>query len=107
MVDAKESGYQCVKYPDTRFFLSYEQGKDLKCVSPTDLELGLKACKQHSPLPDYTICELDLVRQMFYCKLDSASAGSFMSPQEVDNFFCLSDQDRRRILERCKYPQSE
>jgi hypothetical protein len=102
VVDSKNSGFQCVKYPKERFFLPFEKGEYLQCVSGTDLELGLKACKEHEPIPPLTLCSLDYVRNKFFCQLQTASAGYYIDVEKADNYFCLSEQDRRRILERCK-----
>lgn len=102
VVDYKNAGFQCVKYPDKRFFLPLEKGEDLGCVSPQDLEIGLKACKLHQPIPAYTLCSLDLTRNKFFCKNTESSTGFYMDIAKADNYFCMNDKDRRRILERCK-----
>jgi hypothetical protein len=104
-VDSPNESYQCVQYPDFRFTLSFaeSEGYGLKCVSPYDLDAGLKACKKGQPIPVYTLCELDFVRHKFFCQRTDMPFGYFVDIKKVDNFFCMNDYDRKRIIERCNF----
>jgi len=78
------------------------EGYGLRCVSPNDLEIVLKACKNHDSIPAYTLCELDLTRFKFFCQRTDLNYGYYLDMRKADNYFCTNDADRRRILERCK-----
>lgn len=105
VVDVKSEGFQCVSYPNTRYFLPLKDGEDLECVSPSDLEDALKACKNHKVLP-VTLCELRFAESKWQCATPSGS--SYLLPLEkADNFFCMSEQDRKRVLQRCETPAHE
>jgi hypothetical protein len=100
VVDAKKEEFACVTYPDVRSVIPFEEGQNLECMSATDLEQALKACKEHR-VKDVTLCSVRLERQDFWCLPPEGNA-FFLDYKQVDNYFCLSPKDRRRVLERCK-----
>lgn len=97
VVDAKNEGFQCAQ-KDKKFFIKFEDGTNLICVSPTDIEQLLKACKQHKIIQT-TECKWTEAR--FLC-VDPDGNHHQEIPDLIDNYFCVSEKDKRRILERCK-----
>jgi hypothetical protein len=80
VTDVKDKGFQCVTYPNTRFFLPFASGSSLKCLSPSDAESALKDCNLKNPM---------------------TLEWAVPSP-DVDNYVCISDNDRSRLMDRCK-----
>jgi hypothetical protein len=75
--------------------------KDLGCTSPKDTEDFLNACKR-GEIINVTACYYDgNETQLFLCT-DVLGRSFFQTIPEIDNFFCLTDQHRDRIKERCK-----
>lgn len=94
-------GFQCATSKEKQF-IQLKDGKDLMCISPDDFEQFLKACKKDHRVLAVTVCkffELDPV--MFTCAPPDGQSFP-MSIDQVDNYFCVSPSDRRRIEERCK-----
>src|SRR5438105_15298556 len=65
VVDVKNQGFQCDKYPDERSFIPFEKFQG-KCLSPQDLENSLKSCYLKR-VPLATWCQFDRVRKAFSC----------------------------------------
>ncbi len=97
VVDAKNEGFQCAT-SKKKFFIPFEKGTQLKCASPADTEALLKACKAHQVM-DVTVCSY--VEPRFLCTETNGNQYQDI-PDHVDNYFCLSDKDRKRLFERCK-----
>jgi hypothetical protein len=78
IVDRSDGGYQCASIDRAPSFVAFKDADDLRCVSPSQLEQFLKACKKKE------VVELN-----------------FCSQECVDNSFCASPNDWKRIGERC------
>lgn len=100
VVDVKNQAFQCVTYPKAKSVVPFSKGLKLECASPGDVEDMLKACKNHEIL-QVTYCTLDSDLKGFTCKPPSGPS-FFLDVNNGDNYFCMSDQDRKRTLERCK-----
>lgn len=102
IVDAKSLGFQCNFNGEKKgYFVPFEQGGDLMCSSPEETEDFLKACKQDHKILDIVMCSW--VSGSFLCMSKVAQAYT-MSPEKVDNYFCLGHQDFKRLGERCLKP---
>lgn len=104
-VDPSNHGFQCSSRKGCSFMsfadsLLVRPEDKLSCVRPDYLELVIKACKQHQILP-VTICELDAGMLSFNCKPVIGDPYT-LAVDLADNYACLSDQDFRRMKERCK-----
>lgn len=100
VVDAAHDGFQCADNKK-KWFISIKEGEDLECISPSDLEDFLKACKEdHRAIP-VTLCRLDLANNDFECS-PPVGVGFIKSIVEVDNYFCVTEQSKKRIIQRCK-----
>ncbi len=97
VVDSASLGFQCAN-SKTKYYITFEQGKDLLCASPSDIEDFLKACKDKKVIL-ITLCRFDT--PLFTC---TKSPGEQFQdvPEHMDNYFCLSQKDRKRVIERCK-----
>lgn len=91
-------GFQCVTEGGPSFFKPLAQGYDLKCASPHDFEDALKACRNHQVLT-ITLCSLEAVGD-FLC-IDPQLNQFHLSLSDADNYFCLSEEDRQRVIQRC------
>ena len=100
-MDVTSQGFECAYKKQSRF-LTYEQGADLICASPQDTELFLKACKKGIYLP-ITVCSVDIVDINFPKGECTEISGKITySPiNDLENWVCLSPQDKERLLERC------
>ena len=102
IVDAAATGFDCVKYPSTQFFVPFALGTELLCEMPQDLEDQLKACKHKEAIPDVPLCSYNLDDSLFHCFKPNSSDFT-LAPDMADNYFCTSPQDRKRLLERCAH----
>jgi hypothetical protein len=99
VVDSEMAGFQCAKYGNEKgYFLSLQDGKSLQCASPAESEEFLKQCKQHNVLP-ISACSYD--GAAFLCMSPGRPAYK-LDLKDADNYVCISEQDRRRISERCR-----
>lgn len=98
-MDSVLEGFDCVK-EHGKLFRSWEEGKDLQCISPMGLEEVLKACKAHRLIP-MTLCMLNEAATQFVC-LTPDHLTFTLALKEADNYACLNELDKRRMLERCK-----
>ena len=98
VVDIQNKGFQCLKYPKTKFFLPFGLGLDLGCSSPQDTEEFLKACERHQII-EIPECHLTALEDHFEC-IDGNEKFS-LELEEADNYFCVNELNRRRIIDRC------
>lgn len=84
------------------FFTPFEKGKDLLCASPSDTEDFLKECKNGRILT-IPLCTYEESTKWFHCD-DPKGIYYKLETSQADNFFCLSQQDRKRLLYRCESP---
>jgi hypothetical protein len=99
VVDSKNHAFQCAESDDKRFTIPFEQGKKLECLSPYDTEDFLKACKKGYVI-EVKLCKF-YVGEEFICK-DVDGSSSSITSEEAENYFCLTAQHRKRVIERCK-----
>ena len=97
-VNVAQQGFNCVS-GSKKFNLTYAQGINLNCISPYDAEDFFKACKGGTVLP-VTQCSVNLKAGGFLCTKPDAST-YYMAFNVADNYFCVSAQDEKRIIERC------
>lgn len=100
VVDNADHGFQCVTYPKTDSFRSFADGVDLECVSPENIEEELKACNNHQILP-VDICKLNPDLSEFDC-VTPQNVNYQVPDLKAENYYCMSDQDEKRVSERCK-----
>lgn len=79
-------------------FVSFDDGTDLLCSSPSDTEELLKACKEQRVIV-VTLCSY--LKPNFLCT-DPSGKQFRLITSDADNYVCLSPTDHRRLLERCK-----
>lgn len=103
IVDVKHDGFQCVQYPNTRYFLPAKDGKNLLCASPAEIEDAIKACEKHQIL-QITLCKLKSDLDGFTCK-NPQGHESNLPWGDSDNYGCMTQKDFKRILERCDPPK--
>lgn len=99
VVDSASHGFQCSENGERQFFLTLDSGKDLQCTSPAEIEIFLKACKQGTVV-EVSLCRFQIEDQ-YICK-DPLGKESSLHFGEMDNYFCLSEQHRQRVIDRCK-----
>lgn len=98
VVDAQNSTFQCVSDKDPKGSqIPFENDLHLLCTSPSEIEAFLKECKSHKIL-DITSCKYQGVS--FLCNTPDGYAHN-LTPTQADNFFCLSEKDKKRLQERC------
>lgn len=103
LVDTARNGFDCVIYPHTRYYTNYKTGMNLECASPSDVETFLKACK-NGKVATITLCQLDAGLSYFHCK-DPNGVLFQLALNGADNYFCMNEQDRQRIIQRCNVPR--
>lgn len=96
--DVSHLGFQCVTENGPSSFKPLDQGYDLKCTSPTDFEDALKACRNNQVL-SITLCNY-AADGIFHC-IDPQYRLFTLTLLQADNYFCLSEQDRQRVIQRC------
>ncbi len=99
IVDHAKQGFDCVTYPKTASFRTWAEGTNLECISPDEMENALKACKAHTTIP-LTLCVLNMPALDFLCT-DPNGNKSFLALEDADNYACMNDSDKNRLLERC------
>lgn len=77
IVDIKSEGYQCAGRDSASSFVAFKD-IDLRCVSPSELEQFIKACKEGKLIPL-----------------------TYLTPPLADNSFCLNQKEWQRIGDRC------
>lgn len=98
VVDMKNGGYQCGRIDQADpFFLSFSDAATMVCVSPMDLEDSLKACKKGEVL----IVPLCTISNRLVACQDIEAKPVVKDLTEMDNFWCLNQVDRNRLLQRC------
>ena len=97
VVDAPNSLFQCSD-DKKQFSKTLEEGRNLKCSSPAETESFLKACKQGKVL-DMTLCTYQ--HSIEFSCIDPQKNEQMVSLDDVDNYFCVTDQHKKRIIERC------
>lgn len=97
VVDSAHEGFQCAN-SKKKFFVPFKDGEGLQCASSADTESFLKACKDHHVI-EITLCSY--VEPRFLCTEPSGNKYQDI-PDHVDNYFCLSEKDKKRVIERCK-----
>jgi hypothetical protein len=98
LVDPPSYGFQCSENGTKEYFLPLKDGKDLECMAPDDAEYFLKACKR-GEVVEVTQCKWNLGNQ-FLCE-DVMGERFPMYIDELNNYFCMSAQHRKRVIERC------
>lgn len=102
MVDSVNSGFQCYNEKNKDgFYVSFYDGRTLLCTSPYEMEDVLKACKQGLPLPSVLYCAYSPDKSGFICPAEGGVQGVF-PPNQMENYYCMSKQDIKRVMERCK-----
>ena len=100
-IDAEGGQFECAS-GNNRFALSFKDGHNLGCMSPMDLEDVLKACKQHQKL-EATMCQLDGdFTKYLTCYPPDNRAKYSITIAMANSYFCLSQQDYKRVQQRCK-----
>jgi hypothetical protein len=101
IVDTLDSGFQCFK-PGSKdgYYLSFEAGAALTCSSPADTEAFLKSCNK-LPLYVPTLCSFDPHSNGFLCTSRNGVV-TLIALDKASNFYCLSVQDRGRLIDRCQ-----
>ena len=98
IVDASLFGYQCTDMEEAENLIPFiEDGTDLFCTSPSEVEAFLKACKQHKIL-ETDLCQYQ--KKRFACKKPNGQ-NYHLEIKAADNYVCLSTLHRSRIIERC------
>lgn len=93
-------GFDCVDEKDNHvFFKPLNEGYDMKCAKPHDVEDALKACKQNQVLK-ITLCSLVAPEAEFLCQTPQLSYFN-IALSDADNYFCMNERDYQRIIERC------
>jgi len=101
VVDAPAEGFQCSEAKKkTETFIPFSKGSNLNCISPSDLEQGLKLC-QKGILPTLTLCKISEYSPYSFTCITPVNESYNITPEQADNYACLSDRDKKRILERC------
>jgi len=98
VVDPLAKGFDCAVDETHESFVKFEDSPDLVCLSPDDLSLFLKGCKNHQ-LTAVTTCELNYPNLEFLCTLPVGSQFS-LSLEKADNYYCMSHKDYAQIT--CK-----
>ncbi len=103
IVDVQNHGFQCANETSS-VFLPFEKGEALQCVSPIVLEGFIKDCKAGAKVEekDLEICSLQYSESRFACLNPQSLETFYVALADSDNYFCLSHQDLKRVLERCK-----
>jgi hypothetical protein len=78
--------------------MSLKDGKKLQCASPEDTEYFFKACKR-GEVVEVTQCSFQEGNQ-FICK-DVMGEINSVNIAEMDNYFCVTPQHRKRVIDRC------
>lgn len=99
IVDAPNSGFQCVDHDGNENFVALRDGSRLACSSPDESEQFLKACK-NGIVKKITACRYQIEQAIFRCKKPDQSEYDLLIRQ-ADNYVCMTDRDIRRIIERC------
>ncbi len=97
VLDSAKKGYQCVYFPKAKSFVTFDGNRNLRCISPEESENALKACRKKQVLP-VTLCAYSA--SDFLCTSPDG-AQAHRSAESLENYVCISEQDRLRILERC------
>jgi hypothetical protein len=101
IVDSHNYGFQCMNEKSKDgYFLSYRDGAELICASPSDTEVFLKACKKKK-LVEVALCSYVESLDKFGC-LDLEGNQFEIENPKAENFVCLSLQDRTRLIYRCQ-----
>jgi hypothetical protein len=97
-VDAPTAHFECSDAKKKTFEMDLSGGKDLLCASPFDTETFIKACKQGNVI-DIALCHFT-GDDLFDCKDGDKDYQKHLA--EVNNYFCLTEQHRKRVIDRCK-----
>lgn len=100
MVDYARGGFDCV-YNETRSFEPWSGGIDMECAGPEDVEEELKACQNDGQVLPITLCTLNIPPNATFKCVNPFNQSFDITLQEADSFFCVSELDRKRLLERC------
>ena len=100
IVDAPLQGFDCVNSQKQKTFVKFADGLSLKCASPEDTEDFLKACENHQILP-ITLCNVQMNSIVTFVCLEPNGMKYSVPIPDVDNFVCMTDQDRKRVEDRC------
>jgi hypothetical protein len=102
VVDATNNSFQCYHAGDKEgFYVSLYDGRKLRCTSPEQMEDFLKSCKK-GKIIEVLLCSYDPDKGAFGCANSGGGIPVYIGLPEVDNYFCLSDKDLKRVKERCK-----
>lgn len=99
VLDVINQGYQCSRFDETPYFRSFDapESSEMICISPSNIEIILKACKKGSQV-GFSSCTFK--GRVPYCQ-DSYGNSISLSLDQLDNYVCMSPQDRDRLLARC------
>lgn len=97
VVDTPNNGFQCINSKKKKSYVPFSLGGLLKCASPRDTEDYLKACQQHRVIP-IPLCHIH--GGDFLC-INPDQTQFTQSYESSDNYFCMTDADRKRVQERC------
>jgi hypothetical protein len=98
VVDSEGRIFACVK-KNERSEIAFKDGAHLLCSSPEDTESFMKACKR-GQIIEVALCSYKIESDSFFCTLSNQQAYE-RSVDQTNNYFCVSANDRKRILERC------
>lgn len=98
-VDVANSAFQCSDNGERQFEMPFEKGYNLECSSPEDTEYFLKACKR-GEIVEVTECRYK-DEEKFFC-VDVTNQSFDMPISLMDNYFCLTPQNRKRVIDRCR-----
>lgn len=98
LVDSHQMAFQCGNQ-EKKWKLPFDKGEKLVCSSPFDIQQLLVNCHR-GILIEVAVCRYSIQKQLFDCK-DTDDVEFVVSIEQAENYTCLSENHKQRILNRC------
>ena len=98
IVDSKQYTFDCANMKD-KWKMSFPEGSKLMCSSPFDTQQFLLNCHK-GKIIEIPVCQYSIEKERFECK-DIDGMEFIVSILEADNYTCLSESHKQRIINRC------
>lgn len=98
VVDAPRKAFQCGN-EKREWTLPMSDGEHLTCSSVLDTQQFLVNCHK-GKIMDIALCNYSVKDGQFNCK-DTDGLAFFVSITNADNYVCMSELHRRRVINRC------